>query len=139
MDTDRADAVVAKVNGFLAQHRWMDFTVWEYRGANLQVSGSLDETYWSDLRVEFLGVCWACIRFQGWHSDTTRPVLARVAGEEALAVNGKFQIEVGHHIFKLIAEDFAEPMWIAAQGIAADLTRHEFGKQSVQAEPDATP
>ena len=127
MDSDPVDDIVNEVNSYVARHPWMDFSVWSYRDVELEVSGSLDESYWSDLRIVFTGVCWACIRFQGWHSKTSHPVLLRVDGSEAYAVNVRFQIEVGHHLFKFIAEDFAEPMWIAAQGIRTNFTRLEFG------------
>jgi hypothetical protein len=54
-------------------------------------------------------------------------MLLRVDGPEASEVNSRFQIEVGHHVFKLVAEDFQEPMWLAAQGVAADFTRLDLG------------
>jgi hypothetical protein len=127
VDSDWADAVVAEVNAFVARHLWMDFSVWSFQGVELEVSGTRDESYWSDLRVVFTGVCWACIRFQGWSSDTARPVLARVTDAEEYAVNSRFQVEVGHHLFRFVASDFAEPMWIAARAIAADFTRLDFG------------
>jgi hypothetical protein len=126
MDIAQIDAVVAETNAFLSRHPWMDFSVWSYRSVELEVSGSRDESYWSDLRVVFGDVCWACIRFQGWHSDTSRPVLTRATGAEAYAMNSRFEIETGHHLFKFVAENFAEPMWIAAHRITADFTRLEL-------------
>jgi hypothetical protein len=134
------DAVVGEVNAFIGRHQWMDFTVWSYRGEELEVSGSTDESYWSDLRVVFVGVCWACIRFQGWKSDTSRPVLLRVAGAEAYSVNSRFQIEVGHHLFKFVPEDHGEPMWVAARELRADFDRVDLVRgQGGPAEPDAAP
>jgi hypothetical protein len=127
VDSDRVDAVVAEVNEFVSRHLWMDFSVWSFQNDKLELSGTLDESYWSDLRVVFSGICWACIRFQGWRTNTGQPVLLRADGDEAYAVNARFQIESGHHVFKLVADDFEEPMWVAAQGIAADFTRLELG------------
>jgi hypothetical protein len=127
VDSDQVDTVVAEVNALVARHRWMDFSVWGYQGAELEVSGSTDESYWSDFRVVFVGVCWACVRFQGWHSDTSRPVLRRVSGAEAYAINVRFEIEEGHHLFQFVPEHFREPMWVAAQGLKADFTLLEFG------------
>jgi hypothetical protein len=127
VDSDNVDTVVAEVNEFVARQLWMDFSVWSYHGDKLEVSGTRDESYWSDLRVVFNGVCWVCIRFQGWRTEPTRPVLLRVDGSEAHEVKARFQIEVGHHLFKLVAEDFEQPMWVAAQGITADFTRLELG------------
>lgn len=140
MDSDRVDAVVAKVNDFVSRHLWMDFSVWSFHADKLEVSGTRDESCWSDLRVVFSGICWACVRFRGWKTDTRRPVLLRVDGPEAYQVNARFQIEVGHHVFKLVAEDFDEPMWIAAQGVAADFTRLELVQPEVaDHEPGAAP
>jgi hypothetical protein len=72
VDSDRVDAIVAEVNEFVSRHLWMDFSVWSYQGDKLELSGTLDESYWSDLRVVFSGICWACIRFQGWRTNTRR-------------------------------------------------------------------
>jgi len=124
-DIESIVAVVAEVNAFVSRTAWMDFEVWSYgdKYGTLEVSGSIDESYWSDLRIAFQNVCWASIRFQGWKSDASQPVLLRVTGDEAYAVNVRFQIEQGHELFKFVPEDLAEPMWIAAKGITADFKR----------------
>jgi hypothetical protein len=120
---ERIDAVLAMVNAFVARHLWMDFSVWGYQGVDLVISGSIDESYWSDLRVSFHDVCWASLRFQGWKTDTRQPFLLRAEGAEAYSVNVRFDIEVGHCVFKIVPEDLNEPMWVAAREVSADLSR----------------
>lgn len=115
--------LLAEVNSFVGKHLWMDFSVWSYRCGALEVSGSTDESYWSDLRITFRDVCWANIRFQGWHSDTSIPILHRVSGDEERTMNKKYWTEIGNHLFKLVAEDFVEPMWVSAKSIDIDITR----------------
>jgi hypothetical protein len=126
MDDAQADSVVAEVNAFVARNAWMDFSVWSFQGHDLVVSGTTDESYWSDLRIVFTGVCWACMRFQGWNSDTRQPVLLRVEGAEQRAVNLRFETERWHHLFKFVPENFDQPMWVAARTIRADINRVEF-------------
>ncbi len=130
MNSDGIDVVIGDVNSFVASHLWMDFGVWSFREEDLEISGTLDESSWSDFRIVFEGVCWASVRFQGWRSDTSRPVLSRVVGAEARSINARFQIEVGHHIFEFVSEDFDEPMWVAARSIEADFRRWDLATRS---------
>jgi len=100
--------------------------------------GTRDESYWSISASWFSGVCWACIRFQSWKTDTGRPVLLRVEGPEAYAAMPVSRSRSTPRVQARPPEDFEEPMWVAAQSIAADFNRLELSVAEVaDAEPGA--
>lgn len=120
---ERIDAIVAEVNACAAALSWLDFHVARYEPPTLVLSASAEAESWSDLRIAFRDVHWACLRFDRWSCRTHRPVLERADGDEARAVRQRFRLEVGYHLFRFTADESPEPLWIAAREITADLRR----------------
>ncbi|MFV8751704.1 hypothetical protein ACNOYE_14260 [Nannocystaceae bacterium ST9] len=105
MDEERVLEVICEINAFLQRHPWLDFEIMEYRGCKLIVMGSLDTSADHDIEIEFSDVAFVCTPMT-WQTDTSRPPLALVQGDEACRLNERFRVESGHHIFQFVPEDY---------------------------------
>ena len=116
MDEDQARQSIDDINTYLQQKPWLDFEVMEYRGDTLIVMGSLDTSAPHDIEIRFKGVFFMSLPME-WKTDTSMPPLGLVAGDDAVRLNQRFQVEQGHHIFRFVPEDYPEDFgcWCALE------------------------
>jgi hypothetical protein len=107
VDVVTARSVVAAVNELLGQKPWIDMEVMEYAGTTLTVMGGIDPSAPPEVKISFVDVHFMCLPTE-WKTDTSRPVLDLLEGEAAVALNRRFQVTVGHHIFRFFAEGYPE-------------------------------
>jgi hypothetical protein len=107
VDESHVVRIVDNINQYVGRLPWCDFEVLEYRGTRLVVTGSLDVSAAHTFEVWFDGVFFVSLPTE-WRTDTSRPPLALMVGEGAAAVNRRFRVERGHHIFRFTPEDYPE-------------------------------
>ena len=83
---------------------WFDFQIIEYDGYKLTIAGSIDLIYYHTLEVVFQDVFFVSGFFEGWRSDTSKPVF--ILPENESEMNQKFEIEQGYQLFIFITEDY---------------------------------
>lgn len=105
MDEENVRRTLGQINQMLQRRPWLDFEVAEYRGGELLVVGSMDTTAPHDVEIRFKDVFFVSLPIE-WKTDTTKPPLALVMGEEAIRLNLRFQVVRGHHIFRFTPEDY---------------------------------
>jgi len=113
-----AKAAVIGIDAEIRNFSWLDFEVLEFVGRQLTLIGSIDSSVKHDLEVIFKDINFVSMPFE-WKTDTSTKVLELVEGEEAIAINQRFQVEQGYHIFRFHPEDFITPdgCLIAAKSI----------------------
>jgi hypothetical protein len=124
MNEQQVKQAVDEINTYLQHQPWCDFEVMEYQGTTLVVMGSLDTTAPHDVEVRFEDVFFLSLPMT-WKTDTAAPALAVVQGEDACRLNGRFQVEQGHHIFGFTPEGYPEGFYclIGAREISYKLTK----------------
>ena len=141
MDEEQARRAVDEINAHLLQMPWLDFEVMEYRGETLVVRGSLDTSTSHDVEIKFKGVFFVSLPVE-WKTDTRRPPLAVMMAEEAAALNRRFQVEQGNHIFQFTPEDYPQEFGclICAREISFDVVKPRSAMaKSVGDEPREQP
>lgn len=94
---------IDEINSFLRTKLWMDFEVSRYLDHQLTIIGSVDPSSHHDIEIVFDGVAFVSFPIE-WKTDTTKIVLTMVNGSEARELNMRFQVEIGHHIFRFAPE-----------------------------------
>jgi hypothetical protein len=107
MNEQQVKQAVDEINAYLQRQPWCDFEVMEYQGDTLIIMGSLDTTAPHDVEVQFKGISFLSLPME-WKTDTAAPPLAVVQGEDACRLNGRFQVEQGHHLFGFRPEGYPE-------------------------------
>jgi len=107
---------VKEINAIVRKDLWMDMDFSSWSGGELTIIGGIDLSISYTMELVFKDVYWASIR-QSWNTDTKSDVFFLVEGEEAKVLNGRFSIEIGYFLFKIITEHYAEPIYIAAKDI----------------------
>ena len=110
-------STVKQIDDFIRKNLWFDFQLWLYDGRNLIIAGSIDLTYYHELEIIFTDVFFASTFFEGWRSDTEKPVIEIPDEELNRALNAKFEIEQGYQIFIIRTEDYENDVYIAAKEI----------------------
>ncbi|WAS93142.1 hypothetical protein [Nannocystis punicea] len=106
MDSDHAEQTVTRINNYLQQQLWFDFEVSEYQKGRLVVIGSIDTTVSHNVEIWFKDIAFVSLPME-WKTDTSAPPLSLIEGVEAVEISSRFQVEVGHHIFRFSPEDYA--------------------------------
>jgi hypothetical protein len=83
----------------------------------LIIAGSKDLSYCHNLEIIFTDVFFASTFFNGWQSDTSKPVIELPDIETNLNLNVKFEIEEGYQMFIIRTEDYENDIYIAAKEI----------------------
>ncbi len=110
-------SIVKQIDEYIRKNDWFDFHLWRYDGRKLILSGSTDLTYYHKLEIIFTDVFFASTFFDGWHSDTDKPVIEIPEHELNRELNIKFEIEQGYQIFIINTEDYKNDIYIAAKEI----------------------
>jgi hypothetical protein len=137
VDESQVMRVVDNINQHVCQQPWCDFEVKEYRGTKLVVTGSLDVSAAHMFEVWFEGVFFVSMPME-WKTDTSRPPLALLVGEDAAAVNRRFCVERGHHIFRFTPEDYPDDFGclVGAREIGfVAIDPHESGSDAQRSGP----
>jgi hypothetical protein len=90
--------------------------------------GSIDFSYGHSLEITFEDVYHLSVN-RIWRTDTSKPVLKLVEGEEAFSLNKKYSIEQGNVLFKIIPEDINTAFYIAAKGISYNTDKVYYYKK----------
>lgn len=112
---DQLIHIVSEIDHEIRLNEWFDFHVLEYDGYRLSIGGGKDLTYSHELEIIFEDVFFASIFFDGWHSDTKRPVIELPTETLNKELNLKFEIQQGFQIFIIHPEDFKNKIYIAAK------------------------
>lgn len=107
---------VKEINAIIRKDLWMDMDLSSWSGGVLTIIGGIDLSVSYTIELVFKDVYWASIH-QSWNTNTKRDTLFLVEGEEEWVLNGRFNIEVGYSLFKIITEHYTEPIYIAAKDI----------------------
>ena len=107
--------VVSEIDQEVRSHPWFDFHVLEYDGYRLSIVGGQDLTYSHELELIFEDVFFASIFFEGWHTDTDRPVIELPSKKLNKELNMKFEIQQGFQVFIIHSEDFQNDIYVAAK------------------------
>ena len=124
MNEAEAQKVVDEINAHLKKQLWMDFTVSEFDGSSLLVEGgvSIHRPRPWDIEITFGSVF--CISLPvDWKTDTSEPPLALLTGDEAYAINARFGVVHGNHVFRFTPEDYPPDLGciIAAERVSYQL------------------
>lgn len=124
MDNKKVKITVDEINDFIRKKMWLDFEVLNYDKSKLTVIGSIDISTVHDIEIVFEDVFFVSMPFE-WKTDTSETVLIFVEGEEAIAINKRFQVEKGYYIFKFIPEDFPEDFgcYLGAKSISYQIKK----------------
>lgn len=121
---------IQQINSIISKELWFDMEILIRKGGNLSIVGSIDFTYGYSLEIIFLDVFHMSINTE-WRTDTSKPVLEVVNGEEAWNVNGKYRIEQGNTLFKIQSEDLDVPFYVAAKDIEFNTDRVLYYKKDI--------
>lgn len=110
-------SIVNQIDEHIRQNARFDFHLWGYDGRRLIISGSTDLTYYHKLEIIFTDVFFASIFFEGWHSDTDKPVIEIPDTNLNRELNIKFEIEQGYQLFIIRTEDYNNDIYVAAKEI----------------------
>ncbi|MCY0993947.1 hypothetical protein OV203_42810 [Nannocystis sp. ILAH1] len=105
MDSGQAKRTIDQINSYLQKQLWFDFEVLQYQPGRLVVAGSIDTTVHHNVEIWFKGIAFVSLPME-WKTDTSSPPLSLLAGEAAVRINMRFQVEQGHHIFRFSPEDY---------------------------------
>lgn len=119
---------VQAINSIIAKEKWLDMEIFHIKGVDLSIIGSIDFTYGHSVEITFIDVFHMSINAE-WQTDTSKPVLEIVSGEEEYNVNGKYRIQEGNILFKIASEDLETPFYIAAKDIKFNSDRVLYYKK----------
>jgi hypothetical protein len=124
MDNEKIIITVDEINDFVRTKMWLDFEVLNYDKYKLTVIGSIDISTAHDIEITFEDISFVSMPFE-WKTDTSNKALVFVEGEEAIAINRRFQVEKGYHIFRIIPEDFPEDFgcYLGAKSISYQISK----------------
>lgn len=116
--------VVEKLNSFIQKGLWLDFEVCQNSKNKLTLHGGIDLLYSHDIEIRFEDVFFVSLPME-WKTDTKSTVVQLLEGEDAKAVNIRFKVEQGYHIFKFTPEDYPEDFGclIGAKTISYDVLK----------------
>lgn len=109
-------AIVAEIDEQIRTRLWFDFHVFHYDGHRLVVAGSIDLCYYHEMEVIFENVFFIRGFFNGWHSDTSKPVFIQT--DNVSTFNTEFEIEQGYTLFIFKTEDYEKDVIIAAEKVS---------------------
>ena len=107
---------VNEIDALIRRELWFDFHIYRYEKDKLIVAGGIDLVYYHTLEIIFENVYFIKGYFNGWKSDTTRPVFS--IADENSPLNTRYEIEEGFHTFIFKAEDCENDIIIAAGKIS---------------------
>lgn len=101
-----------KINELICKNDYFEFHVLSYDGFSLTVAASKDLTYYHNLEIIFKNVFFVSGFFNGWRSDTEKPVFQIPDNE--IEMNTKFEIEQDYQVFRFKTENYNNDIIIAA-------------------------
>jgi hypothetical protein len=107
MEKNDVKKVVDEINNYIQKGLWLDFEVSQYSKNKLMITGSIDPSNPHDIEINFEDVFFVSLPLE-WKTDTTKTVLHILEGEDAKALNLRFQVEQGYQIFKFSPEDYPD-------------------------------
>jgi hypothetical protein len=102
-----SQSIVEEINIFLQKELWFDFEVICYQDRKLTIIGSIDPSSHHNIEIYFEDIFFVSLPVE-WKTDTTKTILSILAGDNAIELNKRFQVEIGYHIFRFAPEDYPE-------------------------------
>jgi hypothetical protein len=94
-------------NDLCRKNPWLDIDLVQCSPQSVILHGGIDLSVGPDIELRFDTVFFACL-LMTWKTDTSLPVLQVLTGEEAIAVNGRYRVEHGYHLFTFQPEYVAD-------------------------------
>lgn len=119
-----------KINLYLEKSTGLDFEFLQLSEFKIVVSGSVDLNYEksSVINIKFTEIHFVQA-IMNWRSDNRKKFIELCTEEEMGDYNYKYQITLGHYVFKINAENFdEEPIYIAAKAISSDILIEDLSK-----------
>jgi hypothetical protein len=107
-----------RINDFLKKHQWCDFEIIDLKG-NIRIGGKTGFADEYDILITFTEVFFMQILYE-WKTDTKVNSFVIPDIEEQRTINMNFDIEEGHQLFKILAEDIDTPMYISSKNIIVE-------------------
>jgi hypothetical protein len=132
MSKEEVQEEVEKINDYLKKCLWMDFTLGQAHGGEIELFGAIDQTYnnYKDNYEVYIGFeqpFYMSSLFE-WQMDTTRPFIQLATDNE---INAEYRGTPGHYAFRINAEHYEiPPILIVARKITCrilTLQRTLFG------------
>jgi len=117
---------ISKINCYLENCMWMEFTLCQANWGKVELFGSIDQTtnnYIDNyaIKIEFEQPHFISSLFS-WQIDTTKPFIQLITDEDGAAINDKYRTEFGNYIFNINVEDYeSSPIFIAAKKITCNI------------------
>lgn len=120
MNIQSNETNVDAIDEILRRYPWLDMSIIDDNGCDTTVSGSLSESYPSDIRLTFFNVLCIVAR-RDWRTDTSARIIKEVFGDSEF--NRSFHVEQGYRVFELVAEDSPLNMRFVASKVRLDVLR----------------
>jgi hypothetical protein len=91
------------LNKLLQEKPWLDIDLVECSPYSLVLDCGLDLTVGADLEIRFTDIFLTSM-VMTWKTDTSKPVIRVLTGDEAYSINVKFSVEEGYHLFSFQPE-----------------------------------
>ncbi|WP_417761428.1 hypothetical protein [Shewanella sp.] len=111
---------VAETDKLIRNKLWCDFQVASYSGSDVVIRGGIDLCYSWELLLTFKQVAGYFGPFE-WQSDTSKVVFDMPEGDELVALNLRYEVEMGYNIYRFTPEYHSQPIIIIAQGMSCRL------------------
>lgn len=109
--------IVCEIDQIIRKNKWFDFHVLQYDGHKMIIGGGADLTYYHNLELIFEDIFFVSAYFNGWHTDTSKPVIEIPDSSLIQDLNTKFDIEQGYQLFIIHTEDYSNDIYIAAKNL----------------------
>lgn len=113
---------INRINQYLREQLWMDFEMCNMNGGELELYGYLDEAGETKIKIIFELPYMVSCNFFFTYEGGRKDFISIVDGEEEYQMNKKYGITQGNSIFKITNVNAETDMFIAAQGIKAEIT-----------------
>ncbi|MCH1923896.1 hypothetical protein L9G74_05060 [Shewanella sp. C32] len=108
---------VTETDKLIRNKLWCDFEVASFTGSDVVIRGGIDLCYSWELVLTFNQVAGYFGAF-AWQSDTSAVVFDMPVGDELLALNLRYDVEMGYQIYRFTPEYHSQPIIIIAQGMS---------------------
>jgi len=113
--------IIIQINNFLKKNAWCDFEVIEFK-AVLKIGGKTSFENKYDIIIIFEDVYFfQCLT--NWKTETNSESFLIPSIVEQRKINIHYQIERGHQLVKILAEDVEGAMYISARKVSVEFLK----------------
>ena len=111
--------VINKINEFLKKELWMDFDLLKIDLNEVVLSGRVSELGEEVIKISFIEPFMvSCSMYFTYKEGDS---ISLLQGDEEIALNKKYHVETGNHIFQLVVNDNEDTFFIMARGIQVEI------------------